>query len=235
LQASGIAMIFQDALTSLNPGLTVGFQIAELFRLHRGDNRTDARNHAIRLLERVGIPSPETRVDQYPHQFSGGMNQRIMIAMAVALKPRILIADEPTTALDVTIQAQILDLMKELQAETGMAIMLITHDLGVVSEASDRVAVMYGGRIVEIGATKRTLTHPVHPYTKGLKRSAPSANGGRGRLEAIPGVAPHLMSLPRGCVFAPRCPVAFSLCRTTTPPNIILDDGQEALCHLLLE
>jgi len=225
-------MIFQDATTSLNPGLTVGFQIAELFRLHLGDNRASAREKTIKLMDRVGIPSPEKRFGQYSHQFSGGMNQRIMIAMAIALEPRILIADEPTTALDVTIQAQILDLLKELQDETGMSIIFITHDLGVASEVSDRVAVVYAGKIVEIGRTVQTLGDPKHPYTQALKRSAPSTSDRFRRLEVIRGVAPQLMASSKGCAFAPRCQLATELCRTTEPPHCRLDQGRTVQCHI---
>jgi len=232
LQSREIAMIFQDATTSLNPGLTVGFQIAELFRLHLGDNRSSAREKTIKLMDRVGIPSPEKRFDQYSHQFSGGMNQRIMIAMAIALEPRILIADEPTTALDVTIQAQILDLLKELQDETGMSIIFITHDLGVASEVSDRVAVVYAGKIVEIGRTVQTLGDPKHPYTQALKRSAPSTSDRFRRLEVIRGVAPQLMASSKGCAFAPRCQLATELCRTTEPPHCRLDQGRTVQCHI---
>ena len=233
LQSREIAMIFQDATTSLNPGLTVGFQIAELFRLHLGDNRASAREKTIKLMDRVGIPSPEKRFDQYSHQFSGGMNQRIMIAMAIALEPRILIADEPTTALDVTIQAQILDLLKELQDETGMSIIFITHDLGVASEVSDRVAVVYAGKIVEIGRTVQTLGDPKHPYTQALKRSAPSTSDRFRRLEVIRGVAPQLMASSKGCAFAPRCQLAMELCRTTEPPHCRLDQGRTVQCHIV--
>ena len=232
LQSREIAMIFQDATTSLNPGLTVGFQIAELFRLHLGDNRASAREKTIKLMDRVGIPSPEKRFGQYSHQFSGGMNQRIMIAMAIALEPRILIADEPTTALDVTIQAQILDLLKELQDETGMSIIFITHDLGVASEVSDRVAVVYAGKIVEIGRTVQTLGDPKHPYTQALKRSAPSTSDRFRRLEVIRGVAPQLMASSKGCAFAPRCQLAMELCRTTEPPHCRLDQGRTVQCHI---
>ena len=232
LQSREIAMIFQDATTSLNPGLTVGFQIAELFRLHLGDNRASAREKTIKLMDRVGIPSPEKRFDQYSHQFSGGMNQRIMIAMAIALEPRILIADEPTTALDVTIQAQILDLLKELQDETGMSIIFITHDLGVASEVSDRVAVVYAGKIVEIGRTVQTLGDPKHPYTQALKRSAPSTSDRFRRLEVIRGVAPQLMASSKGCAFAPRCQLATELCQTTEPPHCRLDQGRTVQCHI---
>lgn len=232
LQSREIAMIFQDATTSLNPGLTVGFQIAELFRLHLGDNRSSAREKTIKLMDRVGIPSPEKRFGQYSHQFSGGMNQRIMIAMAIALEPRILIADEPTTALDVTIQAQILDLLKELQDETGMSIIFITHDLGVASEVSDRVAVVYAGKIVEIGRTVQTLGDPKHPYTQALKRSAPSTSDRFRRLEVIRGVAPQLMASSKGCAFAPRCQLATELCRTTEPPHCRLDQGRTVQCHI---
>ena len=232
LQSREIAMIFQDATTSLNPGLTVGFQIAELFRLHLGDNRASAREKTIKLMDRVGIPSPEKRFGQYSHQFSGGMNQRIMIAMAIALEPRILIADEPTTALDVTIQAQILDLLKEFQDETDMSIIFITHDLGVASEVSDRVAVVYAGKIVEIGRTVQTLGDPKHPYTQALKRSAPSKSDRFRRLEVIRGVAPQLMASSKGCAFAPRCQLATELCRTTEPPHCRLDQGRTVQCHI---
>jgi oligopeptide/dipeptide ABC transporter ATP-binding protein len=219
VRGSGLAMVFQDPLTALNPVWSVGFQIGELFRVHRGLSRREARRRAVELLERVRIPGAAIRVGEYPHQFSGGMRQRVMIAMALALDPNVLIADEPTTALDVTVQAQILELLDELRAETGMGLLLITHDLGVVAETADRVAVMYAGRIVETGATDAVLSAPRHPYTEGLLASVPRGQSGREeRLRPIAGAPPSLARIPSGCPFHPRCPYVVDHCRVERPP-----------------
>jgi oligopeptide transport system ATP-binding protein len=209
IRGNDIAMIFQDPMTSLNPVLTIGRQIGEALELHKGLDQKVARQRTIELLEMVGIPSARSRVDDYPHQFSGGMRQRVMIAMAISCEPRILIADEPTTALDVTIQAQILELIKSLQTELGMAVILITHDLGVVAGVCDRIAVMYAGYIVEEATAAELFGDPRHPYTLGLLRSVPRMNQPRGeRLVPIEGLPPDLINLPVGCPFAPRCSFA---------------------------
>jgi oligopeptide/dipeptide ABC transporter ATP-binding protein len=200
-----ISMIFQDPSSSLNPVHTVGRQVAEVYRLHKGMGQTEAEAAAARMLAATGIPDPETRMRAYPHELSGGMAQRVMIAMALACRPEVLIADEPTTALDVTIQAQILDLMRELQAETGTALVLITHDLGIVAEMADHVAVMYAGQVVEFADVQALFSNPRHPYTKALLRSIPAAGGRRQMLEVIEGRVPNLTNLPPGCRFAPRC------------------------------
>jgi dipeptide transport system ATP-binding protein len=200
-----LAMIFQDPTTSLNPCFTVGFQLAETLRLHLGLDRAAARRRAIELLEQVGIPAPESRLKVFPHQLSGGMCQRVMIAMAIACNPKLLIADEPTTALDVTIQAQILDLLRGLQRERGMALVLITHNMGVVSEMARRVAVMYAGQVMEQQAAATLFQRPHHPYTRALMAAMPEHSDGSGRLATIPGVVPGLNDRPVGCLFAPRC------------------------------
>ncbi|WP_129662546.1 ABC transporter ATP-binding protein [Phytoactinopolyspora endophytica] len=208
LRGPGIAMVFQDALSSLNPVFSVGHQIGEMHRAHQGASRREAKAKAIELMERVGIPAARERVNDYPHQFSGGMRQRVMIAMALALDPEILIADEPTTALDVTVQAQIMELLSDLQADTGMGLILITHDLGVVNEVADRVAVMYAGKIVESGTIDEVFTSPTHPYTAGLMSSVPQAESKGTRLNPITGQPPNLAAIPAGCSFHPRCPHA---------------------------
>src|SRR3954471_1545633 len=205
IRGPGIAMIFQDALSALSPVYSVGFQIGEMFRAHRGTSKKEAKQHAVELMDRVRIPAAARRVNDYPHQFSGGMRQRVMIAMALALEPRILIADEPTTALDVTVQAQVMDLLKDLQRDTGMGLVLITHDLGVVNEVADRVAVMYAGRIVERGIVDDVFANPAHPYTAGLMSSVPQVEAKGGRLLPIPGQPPNLAAIPSGCPFHPRC------------------------------
>jgi len=206
-------MIFQNPMTSLNPVWPIGDQVAEPLRLHRGMGRQQARGTTIELLRRVGIPAPEKRIDDYPHQWSGGMMQRAVIAMALAGAPRLMLADEPTTALDVTIQDQILALLLELQRETGMALVLVSHDMGIIAETADRVAVMYAGRIVELAPTAAIFEAPAHPYTQGLLRSIPRLEGRSAALAAIPGQPPDLARLPMGCAFAERCPLATAECR----------------------
>jgi oligopeptide/dipeptide ABC transporter ATP-binding protein len=222
IRGNDISMIFQEPMTSLNPVLTVGRQIAEMFELHHGLAGAAAMERAGEMLRLVHIPEPERRLRQYPHELSGGMRQRVMIAMALACSPKLLIADEPTTALDVTIQAQILDLMRELKARTGAAILLITHDLGVVAEMAERVVVMYAGRKVEEAPVEALFAQPLHPYTRGLLGSIPrlghTATGGRRRLVEIPGMVPSLREAMPGCSFAPRCPLAQARCRAEYPP-----------------
>src|SRR6185369_3038398 len=230
LRGNRMAMIFQEPMTSLNPAFTIGDQLIEGIRVHRDVSAQDARAHAIEMLRRVRIPSPERRIDEYPHKLSGGMRQRVMIAMALACEPRLLIADEPTTALDVTIQAQVLDLMRTLREETGTAIILITHDLGVVAELADEVVVMYSGRIVERAPVERLFAHPQHPYTIGLLGSIPSMHLEQERLHAIDGQVPTPMSRVTGCRFAPRCPFAVAKCRAEEPPLLELAEGHHAAC-----
>ncbi len=231
LRGERVSLVMQDALSALNPVLTVGAQIGELFRVHRGATRAQARERAVELLGLVGIPSPQRRVDDYPHQFSGGMRQRILIAMAIALEPELLIADEPTTALDVTVQAQILDLLDDLRRRLGMGVLLITHDLGVVMEVADRLAVMYAGRIVEAGDADTVLTRPAHPYTEALLRSVPQAAARGGRLVSIPGSPPSPATTPPGCSFHPRCAYAIDVCRTARPPLREVTPARVAACH----
>lgn len=226
-----IAMIFQDAQAALDPAFTVGYQIAEMFRVHHGDSRREANAKAVELMERVHIPSAPERANDYPHQFSGGMAQRVLIAMAIALGPDILIADEPTTALDVTIQAQVMKLLAELQAETGMGLILITHDLGVVAEVADRVAVMYAGKFVETGTIYEVYETPSHPYTVGLMNSIPQLEQKGGKLNIIPGAPPVPTDIPPGCPFHPRCPLARERCVTDIPPSREVSSGRRSACH----
>jgi oligopeptide/dipeptide ABC transporter ATP-binding protein len=226
-------MIFQDPMTSLNPTMKVGLQITEALRFHEGLSGGAARARAVELLERVQIPEAKARVDHYPFQFSGGMRQRVMIAMAIACRPKVLIADEPTTALDVTVQAQILELMKDLQRENEMGIVLITHDLGVVAQMADEVAVMYAGKIVERGSVDDVFYRPAHPYTLGLQQAMPSdAEGARPRLEPIEGSPPDLFSPPPGCPYFERCPWAMKACGPALPPLWPVQPGHGARCWL---
>ena len=233
IRGNDMAMIFQEPLTSLNPVFTVGDQIAEQVRTHKKVSKKAAWDRAIESLGLVGIPSPERRVTAYPHEMSGGMRQRVMIAMALSCEPKLLIADEPTTALDVTIQAQILELLKSIQQRTGSALMLITHDLGVVAEMVDDVVVMYAGEVVEHGSVEEVLVEPRDPYTMGLLESIPSVEKRGGRLSAIKGVVPSPFNLPPACRFEPRCPYAWELCRRVAPAlNQVGTGGRHARCHL---
>jgi oligopeptide transport system ATP-binding protein len=232
LRGEEIAIVFQDALSALNPVFTVGDQIGEMFRSHRGVSRREAKARAVELMDRVRVPNAKGRVDDYPHHFSGGMRQRVMIAMALALDPTVLIADEPTTALDVTVQAQIMELLSDLQDETGMGIILITHDLGVVGEVADRVAVMYAGRIVETGDIFDVFAQPAHPYTVGLMNSVPRVDQRGSRLQPISGAPPSLMRIPSGCPFHPRCPRRRpEPCDTVVPPLYDVGPGRGSACH----
>ena len=229
VRGAKVGFIFQDPMASLNPVLSVGYQLTEPLRTHLGMSRRAARRRAAALLERVGIPRPESRLGDFPHQFSGGMRQRVMIAMALACDPAVLITDEPTTALDATIQAQILELLQRLRHEQGMAIVWITHDLGVVAGLADRVMVMYGGQVVEQAPVGALYARPQHPYTRSLLRALPRLGGG-GRLASIPGQPPTLAHAPDACPFAPRCAHAFARCREENPPLIPVEDGHEAAC-----
>src|SRR5436190_19546206 len=232
LTGKDVAMIFQEPTTSLNPSFTIGFQLAETLRFHEGMNAKAARRRVIELLEQVGIPAPESRLSAYPHQLSGGMNQRVMIAMAISCNPKLLIADEPTTALDVTIQAQILDLLLKVQRDTGMALVLITHSMGVVAETAERVSVQYAGQKVEEQPVKGLFRDPHHPYTAALLAALPERAHMR-RLPSIPGVVPGQFDRPQGCLFSPRCTFATSLCRSEVPPQ--QKDLGDALCHYPLK
>ncbi len=235
IRAKEIAIVFQEPMTSLNPVYTIGEQIAEVVRLHENLNRADAMERAVQMLRRVHIPTPERRVRDYPHQFSGGMRQRVMIAMALACQPKLLIADEPTTALDVTIQAQILELLAELKREFGMAIMLITHAMGVVAEVAQRVVVMYAGKVIEEASVERLFAQPMHPYTQGLIRSIPRIDTAalhKVRLEAIAGTVPKLIEPAEGCRFAARCKHARSECSAATPPLREVAPGHKVACIL---
>ena len=230
VRGNEISMIFQEPMTSLNPVFSIGDQIMEAILLHQGGSKTEARRRTIEILDRVRIPSPETRIDAYPHQLSGGMRQRAMIAMALSCQPKLLIADEPTTALDMTIQAQVLHLLKEIQREMGMAVMLITHDLGVVAEIADRVAVMYAGRILEYGPIEAIFQQVRHPYTKGLLNSIPLLEEKRKRLNAIPGQVPNPMDLPVGCKFHPRCYLMIEECKKEEPPLFQVNGDHFSRC-----
>lgn len=234
LRGNRIAMIFQDPMTSLNPYLRVARQLTEVLEVHRGMGALDARKRAIEMLERVGIPEPARRIDSYPHELSGGMRQRIVIAMALLCEPELLIADEPTTALDVTIQAQILELIGDLRARMGTSVMLITHDLGVVAGMAERVAVMYAGRIVEQAKTADLFASPQHPYTRGLLRATPRLLGARDRLSTIEGLPPDLSDLPEGCPFAPRCESAHDRCEQAYPPKSLGLGGRYTHCWDLI-
>jgi oligopeptide/dipeptide ABC transporter ATP-binding protein len=235
VRGNEIGMIFQEPMSSLNPLLTVGEQIAEVVRLHQGLSRTAARRHAIEMLARVNIPDPASRASEYPHRLSGGMRQRVIIAMALACCPALLIADEPTTALDVTIQLQILHLIRRLQAEMNMSVLFITHNLGVVALVADRVAVMYAGRIVEQGDVAAVFSSPLHPYTRALLRSVPrvrsDSRGSARRLLSIPGQVPSPSALPPGCSYASRCPLADELCCREMPPIVEAFPGHDVRCH----
>jgi oligopeptide/dipeptide ABC transporter ATP-binding protein len=232
IRGNEISMIFQEPMTSLNPVFTVGNQIGEAISLHQGLGKKETRQKTIEMLRLVKIADPQSRVDSYPHQLSGGMRQRVMIAMALSCNPSLLIADEPTTALDVTIQAQILELMKELQEKIGMALLLITHDLGVVAEQADEVAIMYAGKIVERSNTQAIFNQPFHPYTVGLLNSLPNIGGmKKKRLDAIPGMVPNPLNLPSGCRFRDRCPKAAELCAQSEPQLVEKEPGHTVACH----
>jgi oligopeptide transport system ATP-binding protein len=230
-----IAMIFQDPMTSLNPFMKISRQLMEMTQLHLGHSKGQAREHAIRMLETVGIPDARGRADSYPHEFSGGMRQRVMIAMALSCEPELLIADEPTTALDVTIQAQILELIKKLKRETGTSVILITHDLGVVAGMTDHVIVMYAGKIFEQARTAELFATPGNPYTKGLLRSVPDPTDEQGKLYQIPGLPPDMAHLKPGCPFAARCDYVQDICRREFPPFVKLNTDHHSLCHFARE
>jgi peptide/nickel transport system ATP-binding protein len=234
VRGAEIALIFQDPLSSLHPLYRIGWQIVEAIRAHRPIGKREARRQAIELLRKVGIPEPESRVDAYPHQFSGGMRQRALIAMALALNPKLLIADEPTTALDVTVQAQIVELLKALQAEFGTAIIAITHDLGVIADIADEVLVMYAGQAMERGDRRTLYRRPHHPYTKGLIEALPNQSGAKDRLVPIPGRPPSLIQLPGGCPFHPRCRYVMDRCRNEVPPaqEVVGGGGHLSACWL---
>jgi dipeptide transport system ATP-binding protein len=230
-----VAMIFQDPMTSLNPCYTVGFQIMEAIKVHQGGNRKTRRQRTIDLLTLVGIPDPASRLDVYPHQLSGGMSQRVMIAMAIACRPKLLIADEPTTALDVTIQAQIIELLLELQQKENMALMLITHDLALVAEAAQHIIVMYAGQVVESARATEIFRAPRHPYTQALLRSLPEFAADKARLQSLPGVVPGKYDRPNGCLLNPRCPYANDRCRKEEPALRDLGNGRQSKCHYPLD
>lgn len=225
-----VSMIFQDAMTSLNPSYTVGYQIMEALKVHQGGSKASRRERAIELLTMVGIPDPTSRLEVYPHQLSGGMSQRVMIAMAIACNPKLLIADEPTTALDVTIQAQIIDLLLELQRKENMALILITHDLALVAESAHRIIVMYAGQVVEEGKAEEIFKSPLHPYTQALLKALPEFAEGKSRLQSLPGVVPGKYDRPQGCLLNPRCPYATELCRQQEPELRIVN-GRQVKCH----
>lgn len=225
-----IAMIFQDAMTSLNPSYTVGYQIMEALKVHQGGSKSVRRERTIELLSLVGIPDPKSRLEVYPHQLSGGMSQRVMIAMAIACNPKLLIADEPTTALDVTIQAQIIDLLLELQRKENMALILITHDLALVAESAHRIIVMYAGQVVEEGKAEEIFKSPLHPYTQALLKALPEFAEGKSRLQSLPGVVPGKYDRPQGCLLNPRCPYATEKCRSVEPALVQIN-GRQVKCY----
>ncbi|MBI3490721.1 MAG: ABC transporter ATP-binding protein [Acidobacteria bacterium] len=231
VRGADISLIFQEPMTALNPVFTIGDQIAEALRVHGRASRSEASAKAVELLEAVQIPDAASRVRDYPHQLSGGMRQRVLIAIALACRPALVMADEPTTALDVTIQAQILDLLRDMKSQFHLSLLLITHDLGVIAETADRVAVMYAGRIVETGPVRAILQDPLHPYTRGLLASIPGGAPGR-RLKAIEGSVPSLGALPPGCAFAPRCPDRFEPCATQPPPDVAVGPDHQTRCYL---
>lgn len=235
MHGSEIGMVFQDPMTSLNPLHTIGMQLMEPIKLHMGLNKTQARERALEMLKLVNIPSPESRLKQYPHEFSGGMRQRVMIAIALACNPKLIIADEPTTALDVTIQAQILELMQDLKNKFNTSIIMITHDLGVIASMCSRIVVMYGGCVAETGTTREIFYSPKHPYTWGLLRSIPKAqmDGTHSKLLPIPGTPPDMLRPPKGCPFAPRCPYAMQVCREYMAPETVISDTHRVSCHLM--
>ncbi len=235
IRGKQMAMIFQDPMTSLNPFMRISKQLMEVTQTHLGHSREQARSHAIKMLELVGIPDARARADSYPHEFSGGMRQRVMIAMALSCRPELLIADEPTTALDVTIQAQILELIKRLKAETGASVILITHDLGVVAGMTDHIIVMYAGKVFERAPTAELFARPGNPYTRGLLRSVPDPLADQGSLYQIPGLPPDLARLPPGCPFAPRCERAEDICQNEFPPFVQLTREHHSLCHFANE
>jgi oligopeptide/dipeptide ABC transporter ATP-binding protein len=231
VRANKIAMIFQDALSSLNPVFTVGWQLAELFRIHQGADRKQAKAKAVEMLELVGIPAAKNRVNDFPHQFSGGMRQRVMIAMALALKPDVIIADEPTTALDVTVQAQVMQLLADLQQEMRLGLILITHDMGVVADVADKICVMYAGNAVEQADVYQTYESPAHPYTKALLESIPRVDQKGQELTVIKGLPPALVNPPPGCSFHPRCAFAKDRCKVEVPPLYPVPGGRASACH----
>jgi len=231
MRGATVSMIFQEPMTAFDPVTRVGDQITEVIRLHRGVSQAAARRRALDLFELVRIPSAQQRLDAYPHELSGGLRQRAMIALALSCEPKLLLADEPTTALDATVQIQVLILLRRLQQELGMSVIFVTHDLGVAAEIADRVAVMYAGRVVESGSVRDVLRSPVHPYTAGLLASVPSEHVPGSRLPQVPGAAPVLSALPTGCSFAPRCPRAAAVCSTPVPVQQF-EDGRTALCHI---
>jgi oligopeptide transport system ATP-binding protein len=235
IRGKKISMIFQDPMTSLNPFMRISKQLMEITQLHLGHSREEAYEHAVKMLDMVGIPDARARVDSYPHEFSGGMRQRVMIAMALSCEPELLIADEPTTALDVTIQAQILELIKQLKQDTGTSVILITHDLGVVAGMTDHIIVMYAGKVFEQAPTRELFSCPGNPYTKGLLRSVPDPTSEQGGLYQIPGLPPDVAHLPPGCPFAPRCERAEEICRREFPPFVQLNAEHFSLCHFAEE
>ncbi|MEA3453390.1 MAG: ABC transporter ATP-binding protein, partial [Candidatus Caldatribacteriota bacterium] len=233
MRGKKISMIFQEPMTSLDPVFTIGHEIGEVIQLHQGLNKEEIRKKSIEILRIVGIPDVEKRIDNYPHELSGGMRQRVMIAMALSCNPTLLIADEPTTALDVTIQAQILRLINDLKDKFGASVMLITHDLGVIAEMCDNVAVMYAGNIVEYTDVYTLFNNPLHPYTKGLSKSMPRMNVKAEHLDAIPGMVPNLLDLPSGCPFHPRCDLSFKKCVEEMPELIEIENSHLVRCHLI--